>query len=102
MAAEIHVGDAGTAIRVHLVDQDKKDFDVSGASLLQLTLLSPAKRRLVVLALPATDGKDGRVQYVLADGDLDTAGTWKLQAQVRIGSGSWNSNVVPLPVVSNL
>lgn len=102
MVAEIHAGDTGTAIRLHLIDQDGRDVDVSGASTIEFTFVSPAARRLVVAAAPVTDGKDGRVQYVPAEEDLDIAGSWKLQARTVIGSGRWRSNVIRFTVASNL
>lgn len=102
MVAEIHVGDAGTAIRLHLIDQDGKNVDVSAASVIEITFLSPASRRLVVAAAPVTDGKDGRVQYVPAEEDFDVAGSWRLQARTVIGTGRWRSNVIRFPVASNL
>lgn len=102
MPAEIHVGDVGTAIRLHLVDQSGKDLDVSGASAIEVTFVSPANRRFVAVAAPATTGLDGRVQYVTASSDLDVAGNWRLQVKVTIGSGRWSSNVIRFQVVANI
>jgi hypothetical protein len=99
---EIHVGDVGTALRLHLVDEEARDVDVSGASLIEFVFVSPARRRFTRAALPSTTGLDGRVQYVLAEGDLDAAGSWRLQARVAIGPGQWYSGVVTVPVAPNL
>lgn len=102
MVTEIHVGDAGTAVRVHLIDQDKVDVDVSGASSVQLTFVSPTNRRLTVPAAQVTDGRDGRVQYVLGAEDFDVAGPWRLQTRVTFTNAEWNSNIVNFQVVGNL
>jgi hypothetical protein len=102
MPAEIHVDDVGTAIRLHLVDQDGRDLNVSGASAIEVVLVSPASKRLAVQGSLSSTGLDGRIQYVTAAGDLDVAGTWRLQARVTLGSAHWSSNVVRFQVTGNI
>jgi hypothetical protein len=102
MAAEIHVEDVGTALRVLVLDEAKKPVDVSAAVRLEYTLVSPARRRFVRTAVLFTDGRDGMIQYVTQAGDLDVPGTWKLQVRVEVGTWSGSSNVVVFPVVGNI
>jgi hypothetical protein len=102
VAVEIHVGDVGTAIRLHLLREDKTAMDVSTATLLEFTVASPNNRRKVWAAHAVTTGVDGQVQYIVGPGDLDVAGSWKIQAHVIVGGGEWRSDIIRFSVIGNL
>jgi hypothetical protein len=100
--SEIHVEDIGTAVRLTLLDEKSLPLDVSSAIALDFTFLTPSKRRFTVPAALVTDGKDGAVEYVVQEGDLDVAGPWRLQARVTLVDARWSSNIVNFQVVANL
>lgn len=99
---ELHVGDIGTSLRLHLIDENNLTVDVASATTMECIMLSPKGRRLVRPLSLLTDGHDGMVGYVFTADDLDVAGFWRLQAFVVIGAGSWYSNIALFTVVANL
>ena len=74
-------------------------YDISAATTVKILYQDPAK---------ATGEWEGvvsdttKVSYTLEDGDLDTAGTWILQAYVEIGGKKGYGGKVYLPVETNL
>jgi hypothetical protein len=101
-SSEIHVEDIGTAVRLTLLDEKSLPLDVSAAVALDFTFLTASRRKFTVPAALVTDGKDGAVEYVVQDGDLDVAGPWKLQARVTFVNARWSSNIVSFQVSGNL
>ena len=101
MGVEMHRSDLGTALRVRLL-ADSLVMDLSSATLLKLILTTPEGAVEEHVATFATDGTDGRIQYVTQLGDLDTVGVWKLQAYVEQGGGAWHSEVGKFRVWPNL
>ena len=100
-ADEIHVGDIGTVFEVTIKDGDSV-VDVSSASTMQLLFLKSDKTTLTKTATHKTDGTDGIIQYATISGDLDVAGTWKLQAYIVISGNSWKSDVATFVVHANI
>jgi hypothetical protein len=93
MAAEIHVGDIGTEIRVQVTDEDGSVVDVSAAATRTLTLLPPGAAAVVVKTAtagsiqdPSKTGVLGWMHYTTVADDLDTPGWWTVQAYVDLGS----------------
>lgn len=72
----------GTVFLLTLFSSPGVPLDVSGADLVQVTFLSPKKRRFVRTASFFTDGRDGKVTYVGVFGDIDVPGRWQLQAKI--------------------
>jgi len=83
---DLVIGDFGTVVRRHLVDQNDDNVDVSGATTQQFKLLAPSGAVKTVTTGFTNSGKDGKVQYTLADGDIDETGAWRLQVVIVTGS----------------
>lgn len=103
MAAEIHVGDAGTAFRVTVKDEDGVVVDISAATTKQIWLRKPDGTTVLEKSASLyTDGTDGVMQYSTVTTDLDTAGNWKLQGYVVIGSSVIHTDIHTFKVWANL
>ena len=103
---ELHVGDIGTIVRATVNDTDSAGaasvFNVSGALTKQLVFRKPDGIKLTKDAEFTTNGTDGKIQYTTLSGDLDTAGSWNLQAYIVTPSGTWYSSVGSFKVYENL
>jgi hypothetical protein len=102
MSCEIHVNDIGTIFRVTVQDCNSTVVDVSMALDKTITLKKPNGTVLTKDAGFYTDGTDGQIQYTAVSGDLDMAGSWKLQAHITTPSGSWSSDFHTFKVARNL
>jgi hypothetical protein len=80
---DICKGAIGTKLRWTVVDNEEI-LDVSDASLMQLKLIKPNGVQVTKPLTHITDGTDGRVEYVVESGVLDTAGTYKWQLYLAI------------------
>ena len=100
--AEIHVGDAGTALEYEIRDEKGAIVDVSTATIKQVTYRRPNGTKFVRALDFVTTGIDGLVRYTTTPEDLDKAGTWKAQVYVELGSGKWYSTTASFPVYPNL
>jgi hypothetical protein len=103
--AEVHLNDIGTSFVVTIndcVSGTPTALDVSGATTLQLIFKSPSGTSSTKTASLNTDGTDGKIKYTTVSGDLNETGTWRLQAYVVIGSGTWRSEVDTFKVYENL
>ena len=100
-ANEIHVGDIGTVFEVTLMDGSSV-VDLSSATTKELVFRKPDGVKLTKTAAFKTDGTDGIITYTSVTDDLDTAGTWRLQAHVVIGGGTWRSDIGDFKVHENL
>lgn len=69
-------------LQVTVVDQDEQPIDVSAATSLQFWLRAPDGSPRPVPAAFASNGLDGKIQYVTSAEDLPEAGRWSLQAQL--------------------
>ena len=98
---EIHINDIGTVFEITLEDCDGV-VDLTGVSTITFRLTDPANVRTDKTGALLTDGTDGKVIYTTVDGDLHTAGTWKLQVYVALPTGQWNSNIQKFKVHPNL
>lgn len=87
---KIYVGDFGTVLDVDVGE------DISAATELKIRATKPDGTTIVEWV----SGLQGSstVRYTFADGDLDTAGVWKLQAKVTNASGVWYGETVPLRI----
>lgn len=102
---EVHYNDIGTVILVTVKDcvsGTSTALNVSGASALQLILQSPSGSSTTKTASLNTDGTDGKIKYTSVDGDFGEVGTWKIQAKVVIGGGTFRSDIGTFRVYENL
>jgi len=102
MSCGIHQNDIGTTLVVTIVDCNDSAIDISTADSMQIILKKPSGTNLTKTASFTTDGSDGKIQYVIADGDMDEIGTWKIQGVVTIGAYTWHSNFESFKVYRNL
>jgi hypothetical protein len=98
---EIHVGDIGTLFEVTLYDCELV-VDLTGATTLEIIFLKPDGSKLIASASFKTDGTDGVITYAAISGDIDQAGSWKLQAHVVLPTGEWWSDTDKFKVYANL
>lgn len=101
MASEIHVDDIGTKFLVTIKD-DGAIVDVSNASSILMKFRKPDDVVLTQNGLLESDGTDGMVYYNTQSGDLDQAGTYKLQVTVYLPTGTYYTDVYTFKVHCNL
>lgn len=99
---EIHVGDIGTAFRLNLLDDCLTAVDLTSYISLEVYFQKPDGTVLTKTGIPFGPPANGVVQYLTISGDLDTAGTWKIQAKVVLPGGTWSSSVEKFKVYTNL
>jgi hypothetical protein len=103
---QAHVNDIGTIFRVTIYDTTSTGgstvADVSDTTMRTLYFGRPDGTTFSRSAVLTTDGTDGKIEYTTVDGDLNTAGTWSIQAYVVSTAGSWNSTVGNFRVFENL
>ncbi len=102
---EVHYNDIGTLFLVTVndcVSGTAAVLDVSGASTIELIFKSPSGASTTQSATLYTDGTDGKITYTTVDGDLNEVGTWRIQAKVVVGGGTFRSDVGTFKVYENL
>lgn len=99
---EIHKGDVGTVFRATIRDESGEIVNLSGATTIELEFRKPNGVILVKTASFATDGTDGKIQYISQIDDLDRVGRWTVQGYVEALGGSWHSDKYIFEVLSNL
>lgn len=102
--ADIHVGDVGTQLVVEIIDETEATVNVSAATSLQIFLKKPGTNGTVLTKTAVLDssGGDGLIRYDSVSGDLDTAGTWKIQGRVTLAGKTWSSAEREFLVKNNL
>lgn len=102
MTIYIHNGDAGTKFALTIVDVDGVKIDVSTASDKYLYFQKPDGTKFKVDAVFKTDGKDGIIQYVTSDYEIDQAGIWQVQGFVDVTEGSFFTRITKFEVLPTL
>jgi hypothetical protein len=102
MTCGIHTGDIGTQFRVTVQDCNSTAIDLSTASSKSIIFKKPNGTSLTKSASFLTDGSDGIITYTSESDDLDTVGSWKIQAHVVFPSGEWRSEFKSFKVHRNL
>ena len=98
---EIHVDDIGTSFQMTLNECDVP-VDIQAATVKEIIFKKPDKTVVTQTAEFLTDGSDGIIYYKSVSGDLDTKGTWYIQARVTMPSGTWSSDTSKFKVYVNL
>lgn len=101
MPSEIHAGDIGTQL-FFTVKEDGQAVDISAASSTILEITKPDTSILEKSVSFFTDGTDGKLVYVIESGDLNIAGTYRVQAKITLGGGSFSSSIATFKVHCNL
>ena len=104
MSEDLHVGNIGVQIKLTILDDDNTDsvVNLSSATSLDISIRKPDGTLLSVTGSLYTDGTDGVIYYIIADGDLDQSGVYKIQANISIGANFYNSNILTFKVLCNL
>jgi hypothetical protein len=87
MACEIQEGDIGTKLLVTVTDCGTV-VDISTATTLAIYIRKPDGTILSRTGTLETDGTDGKMYYITQAGDLDVAGSYKIQGRVIFQSGA--------------
>ena len=101
----IFAGDIGTIFELTIeesIDGIDTVVNVSSATTRQLIFRKPDQSVLTKTASFTTDGTDGKIRYVTAPGDIDTAGQWIVQGKVVMPSGTFYSSMIGFKVSSPL
>lgn len=101
MASQIHEGDIGTKLLITVTD-DGQIVDISSATSLSIFIKKPDGTILTRVGVLETDGTDGKMYYITVSGDLDKAGSYKIQGQVVLLSGSYYTSTATFKVHCNL
>jgi hypothetical protein len=102
MTCGIHQNDIGTIIQVQISDCNGSAIDISAATSKEIVFKKPNGALVTKIATFVTDGTDGKMKYVIVDGDLDQVGSWKVQGIVAVGSYVWHSSFETFKVHRNL
>ena len=97
----IRQDDYGTVFEVTINDENGV-VDVSAATTKNIIFKKPSGTKVTQAASFTNSGTNGKIEYTTVSGDLDEAGTWKIQAQIATGSGDWKSNISAFEVIGNL
>jgi len=103
MSSEIHKADIGTKFLVTIKD-DGDTVDLTNATLRQLNFRKPDDTVVYRTASIAGDGSEssGVMFYNSIAGDLDQAGSYKLQGKVSLPSGTYYTDIYTFKVHCNL
>ena len=94
MSKNIHVGDIGTLFKVRIIDDILGTaIDISAATTKKIIFVKRDKSRVEFAADFTTNGSDGYIEYSTQSGDLDQAGSWRIQGKT-IGPTYTNSSEV--------
>lgn len=102
MPSETHISNVGTEIRITILDNNDAAIDISNADALSITFKKPDGTTLSKTGSFYTTGVDGIIKCTMASGDLNTIGTWKIQAIITVGANVWYSNFKSFKVHRNL
>lgn len=99
---EIHVGDVGTQFIVTIYNQEEQVQNISSSTSLLINFLPPSRTGFSKEASLYTNGTDGKLLYVLQEGDIDEAGEWSYQCVLQFPSGAWRTNIEKFTVYPNI
>lgn len=99
----IQIGTVGAQLIVTVVDEfTKKPINISNATALQIVLKRPDNVDLFLTASFVTNGADGQIQYITANGDLSLAGIWRIQGIYQINGHVKYTSIDNFTVLYNL
>lgn len=106
MAEEIHVGDVGTIFRASIKDSGASlDISAANSGTARLFIFQPPGGSLSTqtASFYADSGTSGVLDFTAPSGFLNTAGTWRVQALINLGSGgSFYTDIYRFIVYPNL
>lgn len=102
MTTKVHDGDIGTVFRLTIVDADLSAIDVSSATVKKIYFQDSSGNVTSKDAEFYTDGSDGIIQYTAVSGDIDEAGTWRIQGYVEMPDGKFFTAQTTFVVMASL
>lgn len=102
MAANLHVGDIGTAIIITVNNQDGTPVNLSGFASLVLVIKRTDGSIVERACVFVTNGMDGKVQYISTISDFTVVGNYKFQVRCSSGGNVWHSNILTNKVYLNV
>lgn len=102
---QIHIGDAGTTIALTIVDQSSTAVDLSSSTFTAHSIMfqNPAgSTATYTVSAFSGSGTSGVIHYTTTSTTFTTAGSWRMQAKIVIGSNTWYSESVKFRVFPNL
>src|SRR5687767_13585106 len=99
---EVHLNDFGTIFQFEIKDEDDAVVDVSTATTREIVFKKLTGDILSKTASLVNAGTDGLVKYVIASGDIDTVGQWRVQGRVILSGKQFSSDIHTFKVFENL
>jgi len=98
---ELHLDDWGTELLFPItecIDGVSSAVDITNASALEVRFKKFDGTVLPVVGTIYTggelgDGRDGIIEYITEEGDIDVLGKWHVQATVTFITGEYNSSI---------
>ena len=101
-ANEIHINDVGTEFKLTISDAGAVVDLSPGGTAITVNFRKPDGTCFSKSADIVDGGSGGIVRYLTSSGDLDTTGTWKLQAFVDFGATEFYSDIHSFRVHKNI
>lgn len=79
----IHENDKGVRLELTVTDTNGTALDISSFTTKKYVFVDPIETVSEVTASFVSDGSDGKLFYILSDGDIDTDGEWKVAARLE-------------------
>lgn len=99
----VRENDAGTNFIYTVTNSQGNVVDISAATILNIAYKKPDGSKLKRPVVFDTDGKDGKIKYVLEAGIFNQIGLWYYQIQIyQDESHQWSSEELPLTVEEKL
>lgn len=98
---KIFVGDIDTVIEI-TVKEDDAVVDISFATTKDITLQRPDLTTVVKDGVFTTDGVNGKIKFVTADGDISMHGEYSVQIYTVLPAWSGYSTIGTFEVYENL
>ncbi len=98
---EVQVDGFGWNIDLRMVEQGSP-IDISTATLCDYVSKKPDGTRMTVTAVFVTDGSDGKLRHLVAQGEIDVVGTWQIQTHVVTPTQDLWSRALVFEVKGNL
>lgn len=101
----IFVDDIGTVFRLTIqecIDGTDTAVDVSGQSDMDFFFKKPDDTVLQRTPTFTDDGVDGEIEYAMLTAELNLVGTWTLQAEIVLPSGTWRTSIVAFQVLEKI
>jgi BppU N-terminal domain len=102
MAKQLRVDQVGATLRIRITENGAP-VDISNATVHTIRLKKPSGEVIERTVSFVTNGQDGNVEYVTADGDIDESGPWQGQVHIEVGSAqAWSTDFFSFNVAENL